>query len=264
MKRICVFLFSGTGMTKYVIDKLKHEFELLGLAVDVYFIETVKMESISPDSYDSIGIAYPVHAFNAPKIVIDFVKKLPEVKSLNTFVICTAGENSPLNFSSSALLIKILSRKGYRVFYDRLFEMPSNFFIKEGEVRVEEKIHKVSEEIPGSVQEIINLHPAKRKSNFLSGFITFLGRLEWLGLAICGNIFHATGKCVSCGLCAANCPNGNIVMGREKALFKRHCGLCMRCLYLCPNHCIEAFFLYKFISFNEWYKNEELRIPGID
>ncbi len=85
MKRVCVFMFSGTGMTKYVVDKIRLELEKLQLQVDIYPIEIAKIESISTSTYDTVGIAYPVHAFNAPKIVIDFARQLPKSLASNFF-----------------------------------------------------------------------------------------------------------------------------------------------------------------------------------
>jgi len=110
MKRICIFLFSGTGMTKYVIEQLAQALEPLSAQVDLYPIEETQLQQVSLNNYDLIGIAYPVHAFNAPKIVINFAKQLPDDLSKNIFLISTAGEDHPVNYSSSRLLMNILSK----------------------------------------------------------------------------------------------------------------------------------------------------------
>ena len=111
IKKVCIFLFSGTGMTKYVIDKLKNEFEIKQINVDIHFIENTQIEKVQFINYDIVGIAYPVHAFNAPRIVIDFARKLPNNKTVNTFIISTVGEKVKVNNSSSKLLSKILRKK---------------------------------------------------------------------------------------------------------------------------------------------------------
>lgn len=257
MKRICVFLFSGTGMTKYVVDKIKLELEKLQQQVDIYPIEKTKIQNISLSTYDMVGIAYPVHAFNAPKIVVDFVRKLPQALGSNVFLISTAGENHPVNYSSSRLLVKILHKKNCSVFYDRQLYMPSNFAIKYDESKVEQIIATVNTEIPQIAHDIATLACCKRDSSFLSKFMTFIGRAEWFGAVFIGKLFYADKKCCHCGMCAANCPKHNIVNGNS-IRFRWHCGLCMRCLYLCPQHAIKVHQPFKFISFDEWYKNEEL------
>jgi len=263
MKNICIFLFSATGLTKYVIDKIKCEFETQQVNADIFYIEKTQIENVQFNNYDTVGIAYPIHSFNAPKIVIDFVKKLPSLKNINAFVLSTGGGSSSLNFSSSELLIKILKKKGFNVFYDRQFTMPSNFASKDDEAEVTNKINQIKEQIPVSVNEIINNIPTKPKSGFFSSFIAFVGRLEWFGLLIGGRIFYADKECNSCGICADNCPNHNIAKGNEHIYFKKHCGLCMRCVYLCPHNCIKAKRLYKFICFDKWYENEELSVTRV-
>ena len=97
LKKICIFLFSGTGMTKFVIDKLKNEFETEKINVDIHFIENTKIEFFEFNNYDIVGIAYPVHSLNAPKIVINFARKLPTCKAVNTFIISTVGEKVIVN-----------------------------------------------------------------------------------------------------------------------------------------------------------------------
>ena len=254
LKNICIFLFSGTGMTKYVIEKIKTELETRQICVNIYCIENVKIDTVPFDSYDAIGFAYPVHSFNAPKIMIDFAKKLPNVKCTDTFVVSTAGGYSSSNFSSSKLLIKILRKKGFNVFYDKQFIMPSNFAVKDDETVVKNKFAKVNEEIPETVQEITNMISHEPKSNFVSNIVAFIGRVEWLGLLITGRFFHANKECNSCKKCVDSCPNRSITLKNEKAHFNRNCGLCMRCVYLCPQHCIKPYRIFKFISFDKWYE----------
>ena len=263
MKRICVFLFSGTGMTKYVVDKMKPALEKLQVQVDVYPIEKAQIPGIPFSTYDAVGIAYPVHAFNAPKIVINFAKQLPEALAANVFLISTAGEDHPVNHSSSRLLTRILNRKNCHVFYDKQLYMPSNFAIKYDEPKVEQLMAAVNAQIPQIAQDIANSASCKRESGFFSKFMASVGRAEWFGAVFIGKLFYADQKCCHCGMCADNCPNHNIVNG-EHIRFQWHCGLCMRCLYLCPRHAIKVRQPFTFISFDEWYQNEELSVGRKD
>ena len=264
MKRGCVFLFSGTGMTKYVIEKLKAEFEKQQVQIDVFpidalLIEKIRNKDIALAHYGFMGVAYPVHSFNAPKIVVDFAKRLPGIKAMDTFIISTAGAHSSMNFSSSDLLAKILRGKGFTVFYDRQFVMPCNFIVKDDEAKVQHKIDKVNMQIPGTVSDIVNLVPHSGKRSTMSKIMAALGRLEWIGLMIPVNFFYADKDCIRCGLCVNTCPNQNITVKNEKVFFERRCLLCMRCLYMCPKHSIKPYRIYKFFSFDEWYENDELK-----
>lgn len=250
-------MFSGTGMTKYVVDKIKPELEKLQMLVDIYPIERSMIPSVPLKDYDTVGIAYPVHSFNAPKIVINFARQLPQTPATNVFLISTAGESHPVNYSSSRLLMTILHKKNYSVFLDRQLYMPSNFAIKYDEPKVERLINAVNSEIPQMALDIANLAPCKQHVGFLTKFMAFIGRAEWMGAIFIGKLFYADKKCSHCGVCAANCPNHNIESGNHMH-FKWHCGLCMRCLYICPQNAIKVRWPFRFIAFDEWYKNEEL------
>ncbi|MCL2812078.1 MAG: EFR1 family ferrodoxin [Clostridia bacterium] len=257
MQEVCIFYFSGTGMTKYVIDKMKLALEKNQTQVDVFAIENTQAQSLSLNDYDAIGIAYPVHAFNAPKIVVDFARSLPKVESLDTFVISTAGEHHWANFASSALLIKILRKKGFCVFYDRPFVMPSNFIVKDDETKVRAKISKVNAQIPIAVYEILSRITYQQRASFFAKAAAVLGRAEWFG-AKCVKLFYSDKKrCDGCGLCAAKCPNRNISIQKNRAAFRWNCGLCMRCFYICPKSAIKIHRPFGFIGFDRWYENAD-------
>ena len=253
MKKLCLYFFSGTGMTKYVVDKFVNEFEQHSVAVDCFKIEEPRIHKSSLSEYDVLGIAYPVHSFNAPKIVIDFVKQLPKSNGMNTFIIHTAGEKHIINYASSDLLIKKLSKRGYRVFHNKMIEMPSNFIVKYRDERVKNILTKANEDIPHIANDIIELEPYYMRKNLGSKIIAFIGRVEWFGAHIIGKFYNAKNGCVRCGKCINICPNKNIVMNEKSIGFKWRCGLCMRCIYQCPKNAISVYLPFKFIRFDKWY-----------
>ena len=260
MKRICLFLFSGTGITKYVVDTLINEFKKKQIFVDLFIIESTYLEHIEFDTYQMLGIAYPVHSFNAPKIVIDFAKKIPMTNKMEAFIISTAGGDSFLNNSSSRLLIQILKNKNFNVFFDKQYIMPSNFILKDDKTIVQNKIIAVNIEKQMTVDKIVNCISYRQKENIVSKLIAIIGRLEWVGLRIVQRIFYVNKDCIRCEMCIKNCPKNNIALTEKSLTFKRKCMLCMRCLYLCPIQCIKAKRVFKFIIFDKWYENKEFSI----
>jgi len=264
LKRVGIFLFSGTGMTKYVTEKIKYEFEKQNIEFDIHNIEDVQIENILLDDYDMIGVANPIHSFNTPKIVVDFVKKLPKVDGIKTFIINTCGEYNPMNFASSNLLINILTQKGFNIFYFRQFAMPNNFIIKHDEKQVIELLEEVNNDIPQAVFEIINHISYQEKSGFIAKILTFIGRLETSEAKWMGKFLYTNKNCNLCMDCVQNCPNKNIIVNQKRIRFKTHCGLCMRCIYLCPNSAIKVHHPIKFFSFEKWYENKEIPIMRKD
>jgi len=258
MQKLCVFYFSGTGMTKYVIEKLKLELKVQQVQADIFDIAKTQVADINIDVYDALGIAFPVHSFNAPKIVMDFARSLPQAGSMPAFIISTAGDYAAINFAAAKYLSRILCKKGFAVFYDRQFIMPSNFIIKYGEDKVRQLLSEANSHIPATVQDIINRVPYRQQSNFGAKMATFMGRAEWYGAKFMAKFYYTNQNCIHCGICADNCPNHNITVAENRVRFKCRCGLCMRCLYICPHKALKVRWPLRFISFDSWYDNEEL------
>jgi ferredoxin len=253
LERVRLFLFSGTGMTRYATEILQSELEKQQVECEVINIESAGSEDISLEQCGAIGIAYPVHSFNAPKIVIDFAKRLPQVENLDAFIISAAGDRSRLNDASSKLLIKTLRKKGFNVYCDKQFVMPSNFIKKDDEDTVNSKLEKMRAEMPAAALGIINRGLCAPKSGFIARAAALLGRVEWIGAKRMGKYYYADSNCERCGICALSCPNQNIIMENNSIRFKKNCGLCMRCLYICPGRSIKIRRPFKFFGFENWY-----------
>ena len=263
MKRACVFVFSGTGMTSYVVSLIKTEVEKLNLSLDICKIESVQAQAVFLQDYDIIGIAYPVHSFNAPKIVIDFARQLPQMKNINTFIISTAGDESQLNSASSNLLMRILDNKNYNVFYNKQHIMPSNFITKNTDKIVEQRLDTARKEAKKTAAAICELITCQETPKLFSKIMAFTGRLEWIGAKRMSKFFYVDSHCSKCGQCIKLCPNKNIIakesiVAENIIAFNKNCGLCMRCIYICPCNAIKIRRPFRFFSIGSWYENKEL------
>ena len=112
-----IYYFSGTGNTKALADMLNKHLDSV-----VYSIED------DYDLQDEMVIMYPVHGFGVPKIVLEFAKSLPDACK-KVYIIRNAADYLRVNYYASFKLIEILEQKGYKVMYDRLVVMPSNFIV---------------------------------------------------------------------------------------------------------------------------------------
>jgi len=258
MKKVCLCYFSGTGMTKYVVNRIIYEIKKHNVSVDIFKIEEVNGQNIDMPQYDGLIIAYPTHSLNAPKIVINFAKKLPKASGVSTFVINTCSVESNSNYGSSQLLNKKLSKRGYQVLYNKLVEMPSNFASKDTEKQVITTLARADVLAVGIAKDIINLEHHFIKRSFGAKVLTTLARIEWLGAPIIGKFFYTKDDCTHCEKCVNNCPNKNITVNKKSIKFKLSCGLCMRCVYQCPESAIHIRKPFKFIRFDKWYDNNIL------
>ena len=114
MKTAVIYCFSGTGNTLRVANSFKDAMERKGTAVTVAVVK--KGENVPSESdFDFVGIAYPVHGFNAPLPIWDLAKGFPVENQKPYFMLKTSGEALRLNDSSGYGVDKILKKKGYRL-----------------------------------------------------------------------------------------------------------------------------------------------------
>ena len=107
--RCVIFCFSGTGNTLKVVDEYRARLEERGVEVVMRKV-TNRLDNFGTDDFDLVGIAYPIHGFNAPEPIIDLVKQLP-ASDKKYFVVKTSGEMLKLNNISSNKMAKILKKK---------------------------------------------------------------------------------------------------------------------------------------------------------
>ncbi|MCR5740834.1 MAG: 4Fe-4S ferredoxin, partial [Gammaproteobacteria bacterium] len=85
--KVLILYFSGTGNTKIITDnyiKSLNEKEIDAKSIPLESID----QCFSVDEYDKIGFAYPIHGFNAPKIVLDKAKLILKAKDIkNAFIL---------------------------------------------------------------------------------------------------------------------------------------------------------------------------------
>ena len=129
MKTAVIYCFSGTGNTLRVANSFKDAMEKKGPSVTVAVIK--KGEEVpSEKDFDFVGIAYPVHGFNAPLPIYELVKKFPEENQKAYFTLKTSGEALRLNDSSTYGVDKILKKKGYRLTNEFHYLMPYNIIFR--------------------------------------------------------------------------------------------------------------------------------------
>lgn len=242
-------------MTKYVMGCLADEIKKHNISVDSHRIEEAMGQSIDLSDYCGLVIAYPVHSLNPPKIVADFVKKLPRSSGTNVFIVYTCSADAPVNYACSNLLIKRLSRKGYKVSYDKLVEMPSNFAHRYTDKQATQALVAANSTTALIAKDIAASKTHFMQPSFGTKVLSFLARIEWIGAPIIGKFFYAKKDCVHCLKCVKNCPEKNIAMKRERVGFKFSCGICMRCVYQCEKNAIHIRWPFKFIRFDKWYDN---------
>ena len=75
--KIAIVYFSGTGNTEKVLKEFESFFKIQNNEVKMIKIESGEY---IPTDIDILIIGYPVHAFNAPKIVLDYFNNISFLK----------------------------------------------------------------------------------------------------------------------------------------------------------------------------------------
>lgn len=252
---IGLFYFSGTGNTQVVAELLAKAFEHHGAQVEIARIEHVLQgkAQFKPHIYDLVGIGHPIHSFDAPRIVYDFVDALPHVEDKRTFIFKSASDFISVNNGASKTAIKRLRHKGYAVFYDRIICMPINWAMKYDDAfskqlcstAIAKAEHMAGEILAGKERELgINV--------LLRWFAELLSRSEARGARRFGKGLTITDACIDCDTCIDNCPTANIRRQNGQITFGNNCVWCMRCIYACPQQAIVARFA-KFCVLKDGY-----------
>ncbi len=244
MEKIVIYYFSGTGNTRVVSELVRDAFYDKGVLVDLHRIED--MSRISYESeikyYDAVGIAYPIYGGGAPLLVENFIDKIPVVNKKPAFIYKTAADFISFNYYASKKIIKKLIRKGYDVFYDRIFAMGSNWWMKYDD-RFSKQLYDVSvEKTKHMCDEILD---GKRRRYHLNPIMSILlSMIKWgeskLAAPLYGRLLKALPNCTDCGICISDCPVGNIYKDKKDRIkFGWDCIWCMRCMYNCPVQAIK-------------------------
>jgi ferredoxin/flavodoxin len=252
---IGLFYFSGTGNTQVVAELIEAAFERHSVQVETKRIEHVLQGKarFEPEAYNIIGIGHPIHCFDAPRIVYDFVGLLPRAENKRTFIFKSAADFISVNNAGSKTVIRQLERKGYDVFYDRIICMPSNWAMKYDDRFSKQLCYVAIAKAEHMAGEILAGQSRNLRINPLLGWAArLLSRGEDRGARRFGSKLAVTDACIDCDTCIDNCPTANIQRENGKITFGYDCVFCMRCIYACPQQAIVPRFA-KFCVFKDGY-----------
>lgn len=229
MKKAIIYLFSGTGNTKKAVLEFAERLRERGTEVTVSEIDG---KIIPSDEADAVGIAYPIHAFNAPENVVKFVKGMPNAEK-ELFIIKTCGEPLCLNNASSALIAAILRKKGYRIVGEYGYVMPYNMLYRHSESMATKMWFAARRRIAHDTEKLTS--GAAEKVGRATVVSAVFRRVEQPFMRLNGRHFKVdTEKCIECGKCARSCPQKNIKITDGKFTFGKNCVGCVRCSFNCP------------------------------
>lgn len=231
--------FSGTGNTKFCVDKFVKEYDHSKNSFSIEDNEA--LVKIKNDS--EIVIGYPVQYSNIPKILRDYIVHNQHLwKGKNIFIIATMGLFSG---DGAGILARLLKNHGAIIVGGLHLKMPDSICDERALKRSFEEnkkiVMKAEEKICISVRSIKKGKPPQEGL----GIVYHLAGLFGQRLYFWGKTKRYTDKlkinsleCIGCSLCEKICPMGNIAVKNGIAVSSDKCTMCYRCISKCPKQAI--------------------------
>lgn len=238
-----IFYFSGTGNTRWAAEELakKTGEQLLFIPDELRGDCTYELQE-----GERLGFCFPVHGWQPPHIVRDFIRKASFDVKDDTFIfaLATCGDNIGRTME---LLNQDLGEKGLETSSVYSLIMPETyvclpFMYTDTPEKEREKIMRAKGDIYVIGEEIINRREGITR--------TTRGAIPWTYTHVIGAYFNAqmiTDKkftvdadaCIHCGQCQKACPTGNVKLKGGLPTWQHdYCICCMACYHHCPKHAI--------------------------
>jgi ferredoxin/flavodoxin len=236
--RIGVYYFSGTGNTEILAQLFREGF--VGHETTLIAIDELRRKKTTPNpaEFDLVGLGCPVHAFNAPRNVLEFLADLPAVKGIPAFYFKSPAHAG--DFGGASIYVRnLLERKGFRVFHESVIAMPGNFAVAWPEDKCRQAYAQARKTVAAAAAEILARKTSLQPNPlFLRLKTAVVSRLETIGARRFGAKLSATSACTRCETCIRRCPMENIQRVNGTLRFGKNCVMCMRCIYACPARAI--------------------------
>lgn len=231
--------FSGTGNTRYCIEKLVHGLDAHAGCIGIEHPSAIQAMAQS----DFIVLAYPVYFSNLPKIMRDFIKSNQSIFfGKKVFIIATMGLFSGDGTGCAARLLK---QYGAEIVGGLHLKMPDCIGDEKllKKTREENRIivKRAEEKIKKAVQALKSGQAPREGLSFLCHMAGLFGQRLWFynkTKHYSGKLKISSEQCVGCGVCTKLCPMGNLSVEHQMATPHNQCTMCYRCISNCPNQAI--------------------------
>ena len=226
-----IYYFSGTGNSQWVAKTLASK---TGDQVTRIVKKTV--QPVTVHAGETLGLVFPIYAWNIPRMVSDFVKNIFIEKGAYMFAVCTCG--SEAGYAMRVLSMRLPTDNVWSV------KMPDNYIVAfhtESDDVALEKVRaaaKQLDEIAQSIREKQSGAYHVNKGTFPL-VKTFVAGHLFRRYALSAKPFRSTWACNGCGKCARECPTENIRVADDMPFWSDTCEQCLACIHKCPQHAIE-------------------------
>ena len=242
MNSLNIVFFSGTGCTALCAETLKRSLEELGATVS---IDELREEGQWPlhISAEMLVIMFPVHSFDAPLPIFEYLEKLEPAKGIPAAILAVSGGGEVVSNRACNLATRRgLEKKGYPVVYEAMFVMPCNTMVATPRLAGTALLKKLPAKADEIARDIIAGIERRFDPPLIDRLCARLGKYErkYQYREKFSQRIQVGETCSSCGLCARSCPRDNIEMDGGTPCFKTNCAICLKCIYGCPRQALTA------------------------
>jgi len=247
MKKIRIDYHTGTGGSKLVAELLAEKLKNSDVSVKVHRIIRDAISSIDELCVDYYLLIFPIHSFNAPKPIYEWVRHLKGNHCKAAVVAVSGGGDVITNSASRQKTVKLLKKSNFNVIFEDMVRMPNNWM----KVPNKKKCSHILSALPNKIDKITQAVVAEKRGRkviyWIDYLISALGELEKRGTRKFGNGIKILDTCIGCGLCAKNCCSSNIQIENQiptddlqpKPKFGNRCDMCLGCIYNCPQKALQ-------------------------
>ena len=251
-KKIIIYYFSGTGNSGNVakwMTSVSQEHQIECQPVNIALIDRKVLTAPEPGTL--IIFLSPIHGFNYPPIMLNFITHFPKGKNkvvlMNTRAGMLIGKYITPGLTGIAFYLSalILFLKGFSIKAIQAVDMPSNwisvhpglndrtvkFLHEKNKERVEKFAHKI---LQGKChyKHLLEVYDILFAPIALAYYL--------VGRFFLAKTYFASADCDNCGLCIKACPVKAIIKVDSRPFWTFNCESCMKCMSSCPKKAIET------------------------
>ncbi len=230
-----ILYFSSTGNCLHVAKRIAEK-----TGDQIASVGEVKQVELSAG--EQLGFVFPTYFWALPKYVEQYMRQLavsspdrePYVYFIATYGTTCGGAGKEMT--------RHMKRKSIPLSALYSVKMPDDWtpwFDLSDPARVAEINEEADKEIDEVAAEILAQRRGDRIKSKMPHWMTFFS-LRLYDIYRRTKRFTLEDSCISCGKCAAECPEGAIEIQAGKPVWvKPQCTLCLHCLHTCPTFAIQ-------------------------